>query len=68
MVDNVFNIEVIFVGGGVGVGQYIFGVKDIQFFIFYCVYIEEIYCDDYIDVEVIFQVKVFFILFYGVFQ
>lgn len=68
MVDNVFNIEVIFVGGGVGVGQYIFGVKDIQFLIFYCVYIEEIYCDDYIDVEVIFQVKVFFILFYGVFQ
>lgn len=50
MADNAFNIEVIFVGGGVGAGQHIFGVKDIQTLILHCAHIEEIHRDDHIDV------------------
>ena len=68
MADNAFNIEVIFVGGGVGAGQHIFGVKDIQPLILHCAHIEEIHRDDHIDVEVILQAEAFFIPFHGVFQ
>ena len=68
MADNTLNIEVIFIGGGVGTGQHIFGVKDIQTFILHCAHIEEIHRDDHIDVEVILQAEAFFIPFHGVFQ
>ena len=68
MADNAFNIEVIFVGGGIGAGQHIFGVKDIQPLILHCAHIEEIHRDDHIDVEVILQAEAFFIPFHGVFQ
>ena len=68
MTNNTLNIEVIFIGGGVGTGQHIFGVKDIQTFILHCAHIEEIHRDDHIDVEVILQAEAFFIPFHGVFQ
>lgn len=68
MINYVFNIEVVFIGGGIGMSQNIFGVKDVEFFVFYGIYIKEVDGDNYIDIEVVFEVKVFFILFYRVFQ
>ncbi len=60
--------EVVFIRGRFRFGQHIFGVKDVQPFIFHCAHIEEVDGDDHKDVEVILQAKTLLIPFHAVFQ
>ena len=57
MANHAFNIEIIFVGGGVGSRQHVFGVKDIKTFILHCAHIKEIDGDDHIDIKIVLQAK-----------
>ncbi len=64
--DNAFDIEVIFIRGGIGTRQHVFGVKDVKTFILHRAHVEEIDSNNHIDVEVIFETKARFIPLHGV--
>ena len=66
MADDAFDIEVVFIGGGIGTRQHVFGVKDVQAFVLHCAHVEEINGNDHIDVEVIFEAKALFVPLHGV--
>ncbi len=66
MADNAFDIEVIFIRGGIGTRQHVFGVKDVKTFILHRAHVEEIDSNNHIDVEVIFETKARFIPLHGV--
>ena len=68
MTNHALNIEVVFIGGGIGTGQNIFGVKDVQPFVLHGTHIKEVDGDNHIDVEVILEAKALLIPFHGVFQ
>ena len=68
MANNAFDIEVIFIGGGIGTRQHIFGVKDVQAFVLHCPHIKEVDGDNHIDVEVVLKAEALFVPFHGVFQ
>ncbi len=66
MADNALDIEVIFIGGGIGTRQHIFGVEDVKAFVLHRAHIEEIDGDDHVDVEVIFEAETLFVPLHGV--
>ncbi len=65
MADNAFDIEIVFVGGGFGARQHVFGVKDIKAFILHRTHVEEVHGDNHIDVEIVFQAEAGFVPLHG---
>ena len=61
MTNDALNIEVIFIGRGIGTGQHVFRVKDVEAFVLHRPHIEEVDGDDHIDVEVIFETETGFV-------
>ncbi len=66
MADDAFDIEVVFIGGGIGTRQHILGVKDVKAFILHRAHIEEVDGDDHIDVEIVFEAEALFVPLHGV--
>ena len=53
MTNHALDIQVIFIGRGIGTRQYVFGVKDVKAFVFHGAHVEEVDGDNHIDVEVV---------------
>ena len=68
MTNHPFDIKIVFVGCGIGPGEHIFGVKDIEAFILHRAHIKEVHGDNHIDVEVIFEAKTGLVPFHGVLE
>ncbi len=68
MTNHALNIEVVFIGGGIGTGQNIFGVKDVESFVLHGTHIKEVDGDNHIDIEVVLEAKALLIPLHRVFQ
>ena len=68
MTNHPLDIKIVFIGGGIGTGQDIFGVKDVESFVLHRAHIKEVDGDNHIDVEVVLEAKALLIPFHGIFQ
>ena len=63
-----FNVLKIFIGGTLGIGKHVFGVENIQTFVFHRPHIEVTHSHHHEDVQIIFQTKPLFIPTHGALQ
>ena len=61
MADDGFNVFKIFIGSGFGVGKHVFGVENIQAFVFHRPHIEVTHGHHHEDVQIVFQAETLFI-------
>ena len=66
--DYRFDALEIGIGGGAAVGQHIFGVENIQAFVFHRAHIKVAHGHHHIDIEIVFEAEAGFVPLHGVFQ
>ena len=59
--NDAFDIQIVFIGRGIGTRQHVFGVKDVKPFVLHGAHIEEVDGDNHINVEVVLETKAGFV-------
>lgn len=67
MCYDMFDVFVVFVGCCFWFCKNVFCIEDVEFFVFYGFYVEVVDSDDYVKVEIVFEVVDFFVLMYWFF-
>ena len=61
MANDALDIQIVFIGRGIGARQHVFRVKDVKPFVLHGAHVEEVNGDNHIDIKIVLEAKAGFV-------